>query len=355
MADPAILSGSLETPLAEATFIRAGWKASRAAAILAAGDFDQAPVRSGTRLIGYALRLDLEANPTRLVRGATRALDEEIVLSSSAHLGALLATLRDRRFAFMVGDSGISGFVTPSDLNKQAARAHFYLLIAGLEIRIADLLRHQGPEPEQLLGFLLPVSQRLIQKRFRADAEAGIEVDYLVYMLFSQLLNIVGREPVLFQSLGYESRSAWRRATRGLIRLRNDVMHPTRQFFGASRSVADLIEAETQIRDLLDRFDSLRLEGERVPRIASLPPLVAPSSSVGLTLHSAMARALKAAGHPMRPRELAKVINATRSYQRGDGAAVPASQISARANNYQHLFTRTPKGLGLRDREWTDA
>jgi hypothetical protein len=352
MTDPAILGGNLQTLLGGATFVRAGWSAARAATLLAQGQFDQAPVLNRGRLVGYALRKDLEAHPSRRVRGVSRSLDQEIVLSASAQLGALLTTLRDRRFAFIVGENGISGFVTPSDLNKHAARAHFYLLIAALEIKMSDLVRRIGPPETQVLSFLGSASRKLIERRFHEDSRAGIEVDYLVYLLFSQLLNIVGAEPLHLQRLGFESRSQWRRATAGLVRLRNDVMHPTREFYGPQRTIDALIDAEFRLRNLLERFDAVTMrqgveeaktEPARVETDAPDPPL--------LTLHQAMERVLAGSDHPMHPRDLAKAVNLEGLYRRRDGAPVPAGQISARAHRYQHLFTRTAHGLGRRGQQ----
>lgn len=347
MTDPAILSGTLQTQLEGATIVRAGWHAARAAALLARGQFDQAPVYSGTRLVGYALRSDLEANPRKSVRRVTRSLDQGILLSASAPLSALLITLRDRRFAFIVGDSGMSGFVTPSDLNKHAARAHFYLLIAALEIRMSDLVRQFGPSDKRVLASLSPASRAVIRRRFREDSVADVEVDYLAYMLFSQLLNIVGREPILMSRLGFSSRSAWRRATHGLVRLRNDVMHPSRAFFGPSRSVSDLINTEVQLRVLLDRLEgALTLPTESAERTAA-PEFVGDEAT--RTLHRAMEIVLGEAGHPLRPSEIAAAINSRGLYHRGDGAPVPSGQISARASNYGHIFGRSPAGLVLRE------
>lgn len=333
--DPTIVGGNLQTPLAGATTLHAGWTASRARELLAAGKFDQAPVMSRDRLVGYALLADLEANPARRVRGATRSLDQGIVLSEAASLEALLATLRDRQFAFIAGAGGISGFVTPSDLNKQAARAHFYLLIAALEIRLADLIRERGPKGESLLRQLNKASRTVIRRRFREDATDGIEVDYLIYLMFTQLLNIVGRHQDLLNRLGFQSRAEWRRGTAGLARLRNDVMHPTREFYGPKRSVSELMASEARLRDLLGRFDGP----------GTLKPVT--DSESPLTLHAAMERVLREAGHSMRSRELADTINVMGLYHRRDRSPVPAGQITARAHRYPAIFKRTSAGVGL--------
>jgi hypothetical protein len=164
------------------TALRAGWRGERAARILADLQFDQAPVFSGSRLIGYVLRNSLEEHPQRTVRSATTSVDQTSVLSASADLNAFLGVLDNRRFAFVVGQTGIEGFVTPSDLNKHAARAHFYLLLAELEILLSNAIRARVRNQDNLLEFLGRAVQRTIRRRFQEDSAAAIEVDFLVYM-----------------------------------------------------------------------------------------------------------------------------------------------------------------------------
>jgi hypothetical protein len=355
MTDPAISSGALQTPLAGATVLRAGWQASRGAKLLADGQFDQAPVFSRKRLVGYALTKDLAAYPRRRVRGVAHSIDQDIVLSGASGVGALLLTLRDRAFAFIVGQEGITGFVTPSDLNKQAARAHFYLLIAALEIGVANLLRRSGQPQNELIRSLTPAAQGLIERRFKEDSSAGIDVDYLIYLEFSQLLNLVGRDSELASGLGYAEKSEWRQATDGLIRLRHDVMHPTRPIYGRQRTVADLIACESRLQSLLDRVAGATAEPAGSVEAAS-PRQFRPPRTPERTrkLHEAMELVLLAEGQAMRPRDIATRINLRSLYRRGDGLPVPSGQVSARANNYPQLFVRTPNGLALHGQDGTD-
>ncbi len=55
-------------------------------------------------------------------------------------------------------------------------------------------------------------------------------------------------------------------------------------------------------------------------------------------LHEAIEQVLSKSGHSLASIELADKINSLNLYHRKDGRPVPASQISARANNYTSLF-----------------
>ena len=55
-------------------------------------------------------------------------------------------------------------------------------------------------------------------------------------------------------------------------------------------------------------------------------------------LHEAIEESLKISNRPLRPSEIADMINTLSLYERGDGQAITSSQVSARANNYSRLF-----------------
>ena len=55
------------------------------------------------------------------------------------------------------------------------------------------------------------------------------------------------------------------------------------------------------------------------------------------TLHEAMANVIKKLG-PMRAKQLAWIINNTRTYEKKDLSELKANQIRARVRQYPHLF-----------------
>lgn len=70
-----------------------------------------------------------------------------------------------------------------------------------------------------------------------------------------------------------------------------------------------------------------------------------------MTLHSAIAEVLSAAGRPLSPREIADEVNRRGLYRRSDGKPLPPSQISARVRNYPGLFVRTTSGVWIAKRQ----
>jgi hypothetical protein len=66
-----------------------------------------------------------------------------------------------------------------------------------------------------------------------------------------------------------------------------------------------------------------------------------------MTLHEAMVLVLTEHGGSLSTAELACEINRRSLYHRRDGHPVPASQISARAKNYSHLFGRNGRSSVL--------
>lgn len=70
-----------------------------------------------------------------------------------------------------------------------------------------------------------------------------------------------------------------------------------------------------------------------------------------LTLHAAMEVVLKEKG-PLTPKEIAREIYRRDLYQRGDSGVIPAGQISARANNYEHLFIISNGTIQLRNTQF---
>lgn len=61
-------------------------------------------------------------------------------------------------------------------------------------------------------------------------------------------------------------------------------------------------------------------------------------------LHDAIREVLRQHNAPMSSRAIAEEINARELFSRADGRSLKASQVSARAGNYGHLFERTVDG-----------
>jgi hypothetical protein len=72
-----------------------------------------------------------------------------------------------------------------------------------------------------------------------------------------------------------------------------------------------------------------------------------------MLLHEAIVEVLSIAGRPMGAGEIAREVNQRELYARKDGNPVPPNQISARANNYRHLFVKRGHAIDLVNRQVT--
>jgi hypothetical protein len=97
--------------------------------------------------------------------------------------------------------------------------------------------------------------ERVMQAREEARAE-DVDADIVAFLLFSEILRVVGAVPELRAQLGARGARHWHRMTSRLVRLRNAVMHPTRELVGRESSVATLVTHDALLRGLLRRLES---------------------------------------------------------------------------------------------------
>jgi hypothetical protein len=247
----AITARRLETPLDGALSLDPEEHPRVAAKRLADNDFDQAPVCRGEDLEGFALRRTLEITSVHSVAQCTVPLTPAVLVSADAGLPSLLPVLATNAFTFVLHGHVVSGFVTPSDLNKQLARTHFFLLLASLEVMLGGLIRATYPDLEIALGTLTPKRSDAVQDRLRRDEASNVALDLVAEMEFADLLRVVAGTERLRAVFSYPTRRSFLAAARHLPDLRNDVMHPSREFLGGSRDVAKLIGIEQELRALI--------------------------------------------------------------------------------------------------------
>src|SRR5690606_28317180 len=61
-------------------------------------------------------------------------------------VSVLLEYLQHEPLLLVMEHQEVTGLVTPADLNSAAARSHFYLQFAALEIALSNLLRQLHPD-----------------------------------------------------------------------------------------------------------------------------------------------------------------------------------------------------------------
>lgn len=179
--------------------------------------FDQAPVKWQNRYVGWVKTCELKSAPN--VKGALRRLNQCTIMASYAPVSALLDVLSDEQFVFLAGPKGLEAFVTPSDLDRQPVRGHFYLLLAGVEMLLSDIVDAQV-DGERVENAITGASLTRWHAARREDVETR-PVEYLeLEPLATMFAEVVADNP------------RWSKTFDDMLtrfcQLRPAIMHPTR-------------------------------------------------------------------------------------------------------------------------------
>ena len=147
-----------------------------AAARLDKFSYDQAPVIETGVVVGWILRTDIQDK--KLISESYRILRQSDLISADAPLNDLLQRLLNQKLVFLVGATGIEGFVVQSDIERHVSRAHLYLLISGLEISMAKILSNNLADFSSVVQFMKPESKRWWDLAREKDENAN-PIEYL--------------------------------------------------------------------------------------------------------------------------------------------------------------------------------
>lgn len=255
----AFKASQISTPLSLATSVDIRSTCAEALEILDSGGFDQAPVVSGPAWVGWVQRTSLEAmtNGER-VKSAFHHLSATAIISERASIAEVLKHLARAGFVFTASGDGLVGFVTPSDLERHAARNHFFVLVAGVEMLLSELVRcYYSLEdveriiPDDKLPVLEPGDTRRpksgsLRDRYLAAKSRHSETHPVEYLYLGQLKDLV-------VDLGDSGRiSSWtpRVGTdlNKVVDIRPDVTHPTRSLI-ARRDAKALLNVAVAAED----------------------------------------------------------------------------------------------------------
>lgn len=207
----------IATSLQDAEIVKSTDEPTAAAKRLRERRFDQAPVLAGKRVVGWVLTEALH-NATK-VKSVLHELGDSAIVSEDASISDVLRLLAKQGFVFTVGERGLAGFVTPSDLDRHASRTHFYLLLADVEMALADIVRHDVLEARVLArlgGYSL--------KRWKSASAENAEADAVEYLYIKDLAELF-----LETQWGATLDQSHRDAMTELCKFRPTVMHPTRR------------------------------------------------------------------------------------------------------------------------------
>jgi hypothetical protein len=234
----------ISTPIADAHTVELSANPREAAAELVSLRFDQAPVRNQGHIWGWVLteRLATAAK----VKSVLQSLEVSAIVSAEASIADVLDRLGEQGLVFTVDERGIAGFITPSDLDRHAARAQFYLLIAGLEMVLADIV--QRTIPEEIV--IAAIHDELLE-RWTSASDKNTETRAVEYLYIKDLAILF-----LGSAAGTQLPPVLRNTMTELCQLRPAVMHPTRPLIGA-RTPGELASLASRGEELLVGLDDL--------------------------------------------------------------------------------------------------
>jgi hypothetical protein len=251
----AIRARLIQTSLERATGFDPSDEQAKAWSMLRERNFDQAPVLMGGVPNGYIRRADLDAGSNDTIAACVRPILPSSLVAGDAQFEQLLPWLASEGFLFVLDGRQVSGFVVPSDINKQAGRSYFYLLLAEIEIRLADLIRlWTRRQPEWLDPVVISRPNAAFVRRYRQLRAKNVEADLVAEMSLSDLFRCVSDAASLRGVLGYWTDSDWRDDTRAITHLRNRVMHSAKPILDDQRGLEELLVVDEKARALLGRL-----------------------------------------------------------------------------------------------------
>lgn len=227
MLTPNLVSGDLwgffnarhiATDLKDATTVDQDEPGIAARERLARQRFHQAPVVSHGRIVGWVLTDRLSEDQS--VDSVMTPLDGSAIVSAESAIPNVLRLLARQNFVFTADADGIAGFIVPSDLDRHSVRSYFYLLLAGIEMLLSEIVKYAVPEGK----IIAAMGSEKQQYRYRQAHGKNTEAHPVEYLFIGELVD-------LFLATSYgKDPSTWddtsTRQLRKVEGFRNSVMHP---------------------------------------------------------------------------------------------------------------------------------
>ena len=247
----AIHARHIETPLTDAFILNFDDNVTEVRAHLEQQGFDSAPVRHAGSIVGIFDRK--AASDAVVVGNAMRSLWPGVLITANTPLPDLLDYLSGQDLLLVIHGQEITGLITPADLSKPAARSHFYLQFAALEIALATFVNHRYSQQEDVLPLLSSAGMENYHT-VRNDLEKkNLYIDIVSSLRMVDLIDIAGKDAQFKASAVNLYGGSWRKL-RTLGTSRNDVMHPARRL---NTTVSDLVEMRRRIRALTEAAESI--------------------------------------------------------------------------------------------------
>lgn len=246
----------IATSIDDAFCVSQGDSGLTARFLLKQGRFDQAPVVSEPQhIVGWVASRQLRDPDT--VGSVMTSLDKSAIVSTESPITHVLQLLGQHGLVFTVGDNGLSGFIVHSDLDRQPARTHFYLLVAGIEILLSEIIKHSLPEE-----FIIRAMSPALTKQYEKARESSNETHPVEYLYLAVLVKLFLELPRTKGVVTLSKPSAEWLAS--LNKFRRLVMHPACSI-ATARSATEIAEFTRMAASVIEQLQALTKEFHAPP------------------------------------------------------------------------------------------
>jgi hypothetical protein len=201
-------------------------------------------VVDGRRPVGWVSTGNLLGH--RNAKSVMTPLNDCTLVSAESSIASVLQLLPSSKFMFVVGKQGLSGFIVRSDLDRHAVRSYLYLLIAGIEMLLSEIVKSAIAD-NQIIASIRSDQKRRFEQAYAANREASPAE----YLYIDQLVSLFTRT-----SYASDPRLWDESLTDLLLRVksfRNDIMHPVRSLAASENieTIANLPRWATEVADRL--------------------------------------------------------------------------------------------------------
>lgn len=215
------------TPIASATAVELTEAPRTAYDRLKSARFDQAPVMRNGRPVGWITTDALGRQEA--VKSAMTAFDDCILVSAESSIARILPMIVLNRFLYVIGAGEVLGFIVHSDLDRHAVRSYLYLLIAGVEMQLSEIVERSCKR-----DVIVKEIDGRLEKAFRQAQDEGLETSPVEYLYLKPLIKLFGKEA------RYDRRALWNEELMGQLHtiesFRNDVMHANKSLAASAKA-----------------------------------------------------------------------------------------------------------------------
>lgn len=214
-------AAEMTTSLRGAYSVNRAMKASAARDMLRQARFDQAPVvNDAMQLCGWVRSANLGGRG--FVSASVIPLEACAIQSRDTPVSNAIHTVASAGLVFFAGTTGITEFAVPSDLDRHVVRCYLYVVLAELEMLLADFAENELTH--QVIESLIRGRER---SRYDAAREHDVEIRPVEYLMLSAYSSVIDRIPSVVATFP-GTQNELRSTLKQLTRLRNCVAHPAK-------------------------------------------------------------------------------------------------------------------------------